>query len=222
MDPQRYGYRKEVNVGDIGDMILLEPTGYSGRVYNDHLNNEGLMAQPDTQELTIMLPSLGNSISDIWDIIYGGRETNMAIKSTDMRNMDIHWEYANGVLKRSGLRAVSDSEGRFKTQEVNTLAGCINSIHDLMGQIIVKDSDGLNLEDCEDGYIYHFKDGTYRRKATSFEYKEVEQYDFDPIALSPVTYKPGEYFYLNTKTGKKEICNDAEFDSGKSYFYKTY
>lgn len=219
MDPQRYGYRKEVNVGDIGDMILLEPTGYSGRVYNDHLNNEGLMAQPDTQELTIMLPSLGNSISDIWDIIYGGRETNNAIKSTDMRNMDIYWEYANGVLKRSGLRAVSDSQGRFKAEEVNTLAGCINSIHDLMGQIIVNDCDDtMDISTLEEGYIYLFKDGTYRRKTVEYTYDKTD-YFYTPIVLSDTTYAKGEYYY---KSGEDYlVCNDNAFDPSKSYFYKT-
>ena len=212
-----YGYDPNVTI-NVEDMISLEPTGYSGRVYNDHLTSEGLVAQPDTQELVIMLPSLGDAISDIWDTVYGGRHTNESIKMSHKRNMDINWEYANGVVKKEGLRAVTDDNGRFNTKAVDTLAGCINSVHDLMGQIIVTNSDSLNLEDYEEGYIYQFNDGSYRRKATTFTYKETT-YTYTKIILSDVTYVKGQYY---TKSGNNYIvCNDTKFDSSKEYYYKT-
>ena len=36
----------------------------------------------DTQELTVMLPSIGNTISKVWDLVYGGLNTNDNIKAT--------------------------------------------------------------------------------------------------------------------------------------------
>lgn len=216
-DKNMYGYDPNVTT-NVEDMISLEPTGYSGRVYNDHLTSEGLVAQPDTQELVIMLPSLGDAISDIWDTVYGGRDTNESIKMSHKRNMDINWEYANGVVKKEGLRAVTDDNGRFNTKAVDTLAGCINSVHDLMGQIIVTKSDDLNLEDYEEGYIYQFNDGSYRRKATTFTYDETT-YTYTKIILSDVTYVKGQYYIKNGSN--YVVCNDTNFDSSKEYYYKT-
>lgn len=215
--PNSYGYDPNVTA-TVQDNISLVPSGYSGRVYNDHLSNEGLKPQIDTQELVIMLPSLGDAISDIWDIVYGGRETNSNIQLTSKRNLDINWEYANGVVKKEGLRAVMDENGHFNTSAVDTIAGCINSVHDLMGQIIVKDSDDLNMEEYEEGYIYHFKDGSYRRKGVEYEYTKSD-YTYTQIDLSDVTYAKGEYY---TKNGSNYVvCTDNNFDSSKTYYYKT-
>lgn len=216
-DNTKFGYDPNVNI-EIYDKIALEPTGYSGRVYNDHVNSEGLVAQPDTQELVIMLPSLGDAISDIWDIVYGGRNTDPTIGRTHKRNLDINWEYANGIVKKEGLRAVTDDNERFNTSAVDTLAGCINSVHDLMGQIIVCDSDALDLANYEEGYIYQFKDGSYRRKAVSYTYDEVP-YTYTKISLSEKSYAKGHYYY---KDGENYfVCNDEDFDGSKEYYYKT-
>ena len=211
------GYDENVNI-KVEDKISLEPTGYSGRVYNDHFENEGMIAQPDTQELVIMLPSIGDAISDMWDTVYGGRDTNEFIKMNHKRNLDINWEYANGVVKKEGLRAVMDKNGHFNTKAVDTLAGCINSVHDLMGQIIVTNSDALDINDYEEGYIYHFNDGSYRRKGTSYTYKTAE-YTYTPVALTSTTYAKGHYYYKNGSA--YVVCMDESFDSSKSYYYKT-
>ena len=199
------------------DYVGLEPTGYSGRVYNDHEHNEGLTPQVDTQELIIMLPSIGDAISDMWDIVYGGTSTNNDIGTTYHRNMDIGWEYANGVVARHGLRAVVDSNGRFQTQAVDTLAGCINSVHDLMGMIIVNDADTIDVSKLEDSYIYLFSDGTYRRKDVKYDYSPAT-YTYVPITLDVTSYIPGDYY---TKSGNDYIvCNDSAFSASKSYYYK--
>ena len=63
-----------------------------------------MSTQPDTQEFSMMLPSLGNSIAHLWDLIYGGRETNNTIKTTNERNKDIYWEDAGRAIERNGLR----------------------------------------------------------------------------------------------------------------------
>jgi len=54
-----------------------------------------------------MLPSLGDSLAHIWDLIYGGRESSDLIKTTNKRNLDISWEDAGNALARQGLRLVN-------------------------------------------------------------------------------------------------------------------
>ena len=217
INPNMFGYDSEVNF-PVYDKISIEPTGYSGRVYNNHLTDEGRIPLPDTQEFIFMLPSIGDAISDIWDTVYGGRSTNGDIAMTHKRNMDIFWEYANGIVKKEGLRAVMDGNGHFNTKAVNTLAGCINSVHDLMGQIIVKDADQLNIEDYEEGYVYHFSDGSYRRKGVEYVYTKSD-YTYTQISLSDTTYAKGEYYVKNGSN--YTVCMDDNFDSSKVYYYKT-
>lgn len=217
-NPNSLFYNPQVTITDIIDIITLEPTGYSGRIYNDHLSNEGYEAQPDTQELIMMLPSIGDAISELWDIVYGGRETNETIKATNTRNLDYQWEYANGVVKRAGLRSIMDVNGHFDDKAVNTIAGCINTVHDMLGMIIVQDSDDLDLSKYEDGYIYQFRDGSYRRKTTKYTYDRELPYTYSPITLNEVTYAKG-HFYV--KSGSNYVvCDDNSFTSGKEYYVK--
>jgi hypothetical protein len=47
------------------------PTGKSGATYEAHDGTKNKTPQEDIQELTIQLPSIGNMMSDAWDIIHG-------------------------------------------------------------------------------------------------------------------------------------------------------
>jgi hypothetical protein len=77
------------------------------------------------------LPSIGNSIAKMWNIVYGNYEQN---GNSNIRNQDIAWDSYNG------LRMVKEDKNgngfTFEPDQVNTLAGVINSVHDLMGMII--------------------------------------------------------------------------------------
>ena len=63
----------------MSDIIRIEPTGWSGHQYSSHNGFQETEPQIDTQELVMMLPSLGNTISEIWDLVYGGQNTNSTI-----------------------------------------------------------------------------------------------------------------------------------------------
>ena len=217
LNPDSQFYNPSVDI-KIEDKIALEASGYSGRIYNDHLTNEGYNAQPDTQELVMMLPSLGDAVSTLWDMAYGGRETNATIAKTNVRNLDYQWEYANGVVKREGLRSIMDVHGHFDDKAVNTIAGCINTVHDMLGMIIVADADALDLNKYEDGYIYQFSDGSYRRKTIKYTYTRELSYSYETIVLNEVTYAKGHFY---TKSGSTyNVCNDNNFDSSKTYYVK--
>lgn len=138
--------------------IEFTPTGKSGQEYYRHGNGQAKM-EPDTQELSVMLPALGDTISAIWDLVYGGRGTNEKILANNRRNMDIEWEDAKGSLARNGLRMHDyRNNNSFNRAQVNTLAGCINSVHDLMGMIIMSSSPqyyATKLAHLDEDRIYH-------------------------------------------------------------------
>lgn len=64
------------------DEIKVEPTGVSGNQYNKHDGSSDVESKPDIQEITINLPTIGNMVSDAWDIIHGPR------RNDDMRETD--------------------------------------------------------------------------------------------------------------------------------------
>lgn len=129
--------------------LICDLTGYSGQRYavcdaagNVNESND----VPDIYELQMRLPILGNVVAELWNLAYGTE-----------RNLNIAWEDGHDP-KRAGKRLLPVGE-TYSPQEANTIAGCINSLHDIMGMIIVKkDDDALptNLENYGLGYIYYF------------------------------------------------------------------
>ena len=146
------------------DKITFLPTGSSGTLYNKHDGSGGTETADDIYELSLVLPSLGNTISTIWDIIYG-----------TSRNQNIVWG------DKSGLRLTRTTEqGNFQPSDAQTIAGCINSVQDLLGTIILKTlkPEGELTED-DTKFIYH--DGLVYKRA-HLVYKN------DDIAVNQATY----------------------------------
>lgn len=100
----------------IANKITIAPTGKSGNLYNKHNGTAETVAKNDIQEVSIILPAIGNAICKVWDTMY-----------SESRNRDIAWKY-NG--------ATADTTIGGMTRDLSTVAGCINSVHDLMGMII--------------------------------------------------------------------------------------
>lgn len=227
-DPTKPGYSSSITSRGwkSENKIALEPTGLSGNIYNAHDGTVDLKPQVDTQELSIMLPSIGDSISKMWDIVYGGRDSNALINTTNRRNKSLEWEDAALGIHRDGLRLVNETQNgngyALTPAEVDTLAGCINSVHDLMGMIIVDNADthitSSNLESVDSGAIYYYPlSGAFKRKHEGFNYTEVE-YDylaFDP-PLVREDYIPG-YYYLDANG--TQVAN-GEFDENTTYYRK--
>lgn len=142
------------------DKIAITPTGKSGYQYNtvhktDDPNLNVLTPQVDTQELSILLPSIGNTIASVWDIVYGGGENG------ETRNTVINWLEDS---EEPGLRVftpIFDEEGNiieleYHPENARTLAGAINSTIDLLGLPMIKTVNEINsAEDLEEGYIYY-------------------------------------------------------------------
>lgn len=146
------GFKKETRSKATGnDYISIEPTGVSGQEYIDHTEGDNTSVnkktkQPDILELSVMLPSLGNAISDMWDIIY----------DTD-RRLDIEYKY---------LSSAGQITNEGKTFNLDTLAGCINKFHNILGQNIYKTSSKDIKNNKENFYNNHYiceVDGEYYR-----------------------------------------------------------
>jgi hypothetical protein len=72
-------------------------------------------------------------MSEIWDMIYGTE----SMTGGEKRNLDTAWDSTEGLRMIQG-----DSVHGFTydTEAIETVAACINSVHDLMGMIIVDGS----------------------------------------------------------------------------------
>ena len=134
------------------DSIMITPTGLSGNEYNHHFGGKDLLKKqlPDTYELSIMLPSLGNTISSVWDLVYGPSVVHDANNRTlwdpetghfavdednqRIRNGNIFWNSHNGLRM---ITERPDETYSFNKSATSTMAGMINSAHDLMGMIIL-------------------------------------------------------------------------------------
>lgn len=266
--------------GYVKDQIILAPTGKSGTLYNNHDQSLNETAQEDSMELSIMLPSIGDALAKVWDMIYGDREDNKNniddaykrvaltsetyiqgyyyIKNVDgtytlsndefksgtvyyeqdktiVRNRNIDWKNASAVENKEGLRLVNPvtlGAYSYSPGQVDTVAGVINSVHDLMGMIITDELDIDNLSQDEidklsDEYIY-YDGGKYYRKHKIYDYTAVSP----TAALGDGAYKAQtlsnwnnnsqNYFYLDTAKSKAqpEYVKDTEYFSDRVY-YKT-
>ena len=161
------GFDKSIRNRDISveDRIQVLPTGISGASYNTHSLTEETNnnTQADIQEFQILLPSLGNTISDVWDIIYGygkkvlpdGTYDSDVSSSNNVRFKDVEWKDA--------VTGEENTEIGGMTRDLGTLAGCINKVHDLMGMIITdKNNATLNEEWFNKNYIYKEDNNYYR------------------------------------------------------------
>ena len=109
-------YKEEDNV------IKIAPTGISGQEYNAHNGSFDKVALPDTQELTIHLPEIGNMMSDAWDIIHGPNRDN------DMREFDQEGNRVDSLQGRlNSIAAINadeipvkrDSDGKLIGSKIN-------------------------------------------------------------------------------------------------------
>lgn len=184
------------------NFISLTPTGISGKIYSNVDRDGGSNAAPDMQELSIMLPSLGETISQMWDIIYGESKSvdangyrmyynnpenispewitdNFSSDTNKFRNTDIYWNSTNGIRlnQRDGYNA----------EALSTLAGTLNSTHDIMGMIIrdYKEYEDADIEDINvnrwDPTKIYYVNGEYYIKNKTYEWTPYEEGDSRPL-----------------------------------------
>lgn len=223
----------------IEDHILLQPTGRSGHVYNKHDGSITDSVQEDMQELSIMLPAIGDTISAVWDLMYGGETVNHGLK----RNLDVSWERARAGMDRHGLRLVTDFDAGgqyyYQVKNIDTVAGAINSIHDLMGMIITADTRAHlddNIDALDENRIYYDESNhTFNRKRKMYDYTEILEsaYAYDKVywydatdvtnlghPMSAETWLPGTYYITEDEGSTFTLDNSEEFDIHQDYYLR--
>ena len=170
----------------------------SGNKYNTHGFGQDLQEADDIQEISIILPAIGNSVSKLWDMAYGDN-----VNAEKKRNKDISWNSTKG-----NRLVVEDKAGNgfeYKTSNTESIAGCINSVHDLMGMII--DTYNGSTEDLDDNKIYYNPSNkTYNRRFINYE-KNVE---FVGNGTDTVTNQYKEIGTLLSWEDSKHYIKDAE------------
>lgn len=123
---ERQGEIKKHSTTVTENTIKVEPTGKSGIEYNTHngLNGPSASVQVDTQELTINLPSIGNMMSDAWDIIHGTNRDNSTVDSLQGR-LDF---FKNEIAHNEIPIQSSESEGYLVGSVINGAISYENSI----------------------------------------------------------------------------------------------
>ena len=193
------------------DIVKMSPTGKSGNTYYEN----GTFGQEkiDTYELSIMLPSIGQAVSNLWDIVYGkgtytdilgntlwdksrtdydfvyskkpveGDEDSEDIK---IRNTALEWNTRNGARAYWEYDSEEERKITYNKEALNTLAGTINSAHDLMGMIIIENDNllssdsSLKAKNADPSNIYY-------DKTTKKYYRKGKKYLFSgsaPIGIS--------------------------------------
>lgn len=208
-----YRIEKENN---IPDEIKVTPTGSSGYLYTDYHRGNTLgepTAKKDIQELTINLPSLGNTMSQVWDMIYGTGELVAGSANKYKRNQNISWD------NLSGLRMIREKDGtgfEYDPEQTETLAGAINSVHDLMGMIIIDEDP--DIEDALINKIYYTDPTNSNKKG--FYYKNLTyQYDKNQTPgkqiVSLKDFSLQDYYY---KVGKNYCLEKNGYIRGNKYY----
>ena len=207
------------------DAITITPTGLSGNGYNAHDGSIDNKFQEDIQELSIMLPSVGDTIARVWDLVYGGRDTTEGIKETNLRNKDIAWEDAKVEPSRRGLRLAGQGGDEYNTAQVDTLAGAINTAHDLIGMIISANTDEEleDLENLDKNRIYYNTDlKQYFRKHETYDFTELDEEEFEYPSISSSGLSQAEIdkglYYIKVNN---EYVLATRYIDGVQYYIKT-
>lgn len=208
------------------DSIEMKPTGISGQEYNTHVSGKTETA-PDIQEMSMVLPSIGNAISDMWDIVYG--DGDKQDNTTSARMTDIAWLSSPIYNDRRRLQLVKTKDGKnydYDVEAVQTLAGSINSVHDLMGMIIIEE-DGLieNLDNyaitkAQRDSIYYLNNKFYR-KAPVKQYIELTEGEYNYILASGLDedrYNTYSYYIKNEDDSYSQATE--AFNPDTEYYQK--
>lgn len=215
----RAGADKQYRVIDetTSNEILIEPTGESGRVYYD---NEGNAITEDILELTVHMPMIGNMIADGYDLIYGYNE-KVNDSDTQTRPTDVAWVdgSASEVYKIQGNSVIGG-----KTHALETLAGTLNTLHDRLGQIIVKTDVLPAAEQMSSDLIYEHNNKFYRRGVGgSSEIITNDKYTYTYIpGVTASNFEYNKYYVYTASTLPEGVTPSpaTSYESGKYYFIK--
>lgn len=203
------------NDRDTADKINITPTGESGKTYYD---KDGRVVKKDTYELAIHLPMIGNMVADGYNLIYDcPSEPND--DGLYMRYTDVNWYPGDSSeeLKYNGNSSIGG-----KTHNLNTIAGSLNTIHDIMGQIVIPLQAWPNEEQINSlspEYLYTYEGVYYRRGYINTKtiipdsaYSYTQQFNItqDKFTGNKYYYKEGQQ-YVEAKIYNPSLSADGYY-----------
>ena len=190
------------------DNFIKISTEASGRKYNNsHGGNND-----DIQALEIMLPGIGQALTELWDLTYGKGETIDGDETKKARNKEVNWDTVTGLRLVKTSRNPEISGFEYDTIGIDTIAGCINSVHDLIGMIIVNDKDEkLTPDDALVNRIY-YRNGQYWIKDLTYDYVPVSN---ENQKIENMQQFDDSYYYKNGNNYYKEL---EGYQAGNQYY----
>lgn len=214
-------YQKRSVDNTTPNYVRIEPTGESGRVYYDANGNE---QRKDIMEMSFSLPAIGNMLASGYDLMYG------TVTNNTNRKTDVAWINGNQPedVKHNEIT---------KSYDKNSLAGVVNTAHDVLGQIIVPLTEKPSQQQIEtqlsDDLIYQIGD-TYYRKGIAYdieiidsksvyydieEEKEKPMLEFVDIGTIPkANFRGNKYFIQGSDNQYTEA---REWDQNTHYWVKS-
>ena len=183
----------------VEDEVTILPNGNTGQDYIVHNENGDFIKEikEDTQEITLNLPSIGNIMSDVWDIVYGPIDPDHPDDPDNrLRDMDLSWE--NNLSKNHLVLEAGENGYTYNPDRINTIAGSINSVHDLMGRIIVNDPPpNGTVESAKADKIYYgeYNSDISDSKGFYFKDKTYELQSFEEAGIDPDEYVGKRHYY---------------------------
>lgn len=182
--------------------ISVQPTGLSGNKYNTHDGSLNIEKAPDIQEIKVLLPALGNILCNVWDKVYGYDSNN-----NNKRYRDTQWKDAKTGKKFEGeIVPQPDNLGEkdlgYMTRNSETIAGCINLVHDLLGMILVNGDVSLNEITYNTKRIY-YRNGEYYR---IYKYPLYEKVNISSVtSLNPSDFNSDQEYNTAFETAVNNI-----------------
>ena len=197
---------------ELADNKIEMTLSSSGYPYNDNHSNPSNL---DTYELSIMLPALGEVMSDAWDIIYGSGEQDEDNNNINHRFTKIGWDVDGGPRLVQSSRDINNSGFEYDIEGVKSMAGCINSVHDLMGKIIVNDANNDKPNDTlTDSLVnrIYYRDRKYWMKNNIHGYQDKPEDDLPVVDMREF----GDNYYY--KTGDNYYLEQEGYQNGNTYY----
>lgn len=182
---------KESHKDNSQNKINITYDGSSGKLY-------GGEPAEDTIQYGLHLPAIGNMLDTGYDLIYGSKqvteEVNGQMVTKAIRPRDIEWYKADSNFKEEGISSLN-----YKTYDLKTLAGNINTFHKRLGQNIQIYSTKPALPQIvglNSNYIYYIEDeNKYYRIGYSLSYSDLSS---NEICFKNVTLESEQEFLANT------------------------
>lgn len=221
----------------VKDTIKFTQGSSGAKVYNKHDGSMDLTDADDIQELSIHLPSIGNAVADLYDVLYSDKRNTMA----DWR----YHGYENGGLRLSEFFTEKDEETgevvkegyKYNPEQMDTVVASINTLHDFVGMVIDdksynsanyigEDTEALaqrkqqfiNTSD-DDTIYYDVNTNKYFRKTVGYDYLDGVKYEYTRVNIDADKYQTNIYY---TKDGDNYVPDiNGVYNSDKEYYVRS-